>query len=51
MLTTLRDHTGRGGDWFNFVQAGVKEIDLAACKVVISAGTVDIDYLVLALGR
>ncbi len=37
-------------DRFNFIQAGVEKIDLAGRKVLTTAGTVDYDYLVLALG-
>jgi NADH dehydrogenase len=35
---------------FNFVQASVEKIDLGARKVVTTAGAMDFDYLVLALG-
>ncbi|MCX5998892.1 MAG: FAD-dependent oxidoreductase, partial [Chloroflexi bacterium] len=37
-------------DRFNFVQASVEKIDLDARQVVTTAGTLDFDYLVLALG-
>lgn len=37
-------------DRFNFVQGNVEKIDLAARKVTTSRGTLDFDYLVLALG-
>lgn len=37
-------------DRFNFVQASVERIDLGAREVVTSAGILDFDYLVLALG-
>lgn len=37
-------------DRFNFVQAEVEKIDLKSRKVFTSAGAVDFDYLVLALG-
>ncbi|MDD5287539.1 MAG: FAD-dependent oxidoreductase [Dehalococcoidales bacterium] len=38
-------------DRFNFVQSNVEKIDLAARRVVTTAGTLDFDYLVLALGN
>lgn len=37
-------------DRFNFVQATVEKIDLDVHKVVTSVGSLDFDYLVLALG-
>jgi NADH dehydrogenase len=37
-------------DRFNFVQASVEKIDLGAHKVTTNVGTLDFDYLVLALG-
>lgn len=37
-------------DRFNFVQANVEKIDLDARQIVTTAGTLDFDYLVLALG-
>jgi NADH dehydrogenase len=37
-------------DRFNFIQARVEEIDLTARKVRTTSGTLDYDYLVLALG-
>jgi NADH dehydrogenase len=37
-------------DRFKFVQASVEKIDLNARKVVTTAGTLDFDYLVMALG-
>jgi NADH dehydrogenase len=37
-------------DKFNFVQASVERIDLSNRKVITNAGTLDFDYLVLALG-
>ncbi|MBI4303196.1 MAG: FAD-dependent oxidoreductase [Chloroflexi bacterium] len=37
-------------DRFNFVQADVDKIDLSGHKVVTSSGTLDFDYLVMALG-
>ncbi|MFC2073108.1 NAD(P)/FAD-dependent oxidoreductase, partial [Chloroflexota bacterium] len=37
-------------DRFNFIQASVEEIDLSARKVTTTMGTLDFDYLVLALG-
>jgi NADH dehydrogenase len=37
-------------DRFNFVQARVEKIDLSSRKVATTAGTLDFDYLVLALG-
>ncbi len=38
------------GDRFSFVQANVEKIDLVARRVVTTMGTLDFDYLVLALG-
>ena len=38
-------------DRFNFVQASVENIDLAARKVVTTAGIFEYDYLVIALGN
>lgn len=37
-------------DRFNFVQASVEKIDLSGHKVITTMGTLDFDYLVLALG-
>ena len=37
-------------DRFNFVQAAVERIDLSRRKVITTAGTLDFDYLILALG-
>ncbi len=37
-------------DRFNFIQSSVEKIDLAARQVVTAAGTLDFDYLVIALG-
>ncbi|MBN1643251.1 MAG: FAD-dependent oxidoreductase [Dehalococcoidales bacterium] len=37
-------------DRFKFIQAGVEKIDLGARKVFTTAGTLDFDYLVIALG-
>ncbi len=37
-------------DRFNFVQASVEKIDLSGHKVITTAGALDFDYLVLALG-
>lgn len=37
-------------DRFNFVQASVEKIDLGGHKVLTTAGTLDFDHLVLALG-
>ena len=37
-------------DRFNFVQASVKRIDLDRRKVITTVGTLDFDYLILALG-
>lgn len=37
-------------DRFNFVQANVDRIDLGNHKVITSVGTLDFDYLVMALG-
>ena len=37
-------------DRFNFIPAEVKKIDLDSHKVITTAGTLDFDYLVLALG-
>lgn len=37
-------------DRFTFIQAEVKKIDLAAHQVITSSGTLDYDYLILALG-
>ncbi|MDP7415712.1 MAG: FAD-dependent oxidoreductase [Dehalococcoidales bacterium] len=37
-------------DRFNFVQASVKKIDLDHHKVITTMGTMDFDYLILALG-
>lgn len=37
-------------DRFNFVQADVQRIDLGARSVITTEGTLDFDYLVLALG-
>ncbi len=37
-------------DRFNFIQASVEKIDLSARKVITSGGTLDFDYLILALG-
>ncbi|MFH1003810.1 MAG: FAD-dependent oxidoreductase, partial [Chloroflexota bacterium] len=37
-------------DRFNFIQASVEKIDLKERKVITSAGALDYDYLVLALG-
>ncbi|MBI2908953.1 MAG: FAD-dependent oxidoreductase [Chloroflexi bacterium] len=37
-------------DRFNFVQAAVQRIDLSAGKVTTTRGTLEFDYLVLALG-
>ena len=37
-------------DRFNFIQASVQKIDLDQRKVATTAGTLDFDYLVLALG-
>jgi NADH dehydrogenase len=37
-------------DRFNFVQANVEKIDIDARQVVTTVGTLDFDYLVLALG-
>ncbi len=37
-------------DRFNFVQASVRKIDLGNHKVITTRGTLDFDYLVLALG-
>lgn len=38
-------------DRFNFVQSGVKKIDLDGKRIVTTAGELDFDYLVLALGN
>ena len=37
-------------DRFNFVQASVEKIELSGHKVVTTVGTLDYDYLILALG-
>ncbi len=37
-------------DRFNFVQASVEKIDLSSRQVITTMGTLDFDYLVLALG-
>ncbi|OGO45783.1 MAG: hypothetical protein A2Z05_02905 [Chloroflexi bacterium RBG_16_60_22] len=37
-------------DRFNFIRASVSQIDLDARRVITTAGTLDFDYLVMALG-